>query len=63
MLLFTRLLRLTLALLFVGSLGACTVVPLGPPAVRIDAPPVYIETYPSYRYYGQPYYRPYYRRY
>lgn len=43
--------RLTLAALLLGGLNACTVVPAQPGAYGYyRSAPVYIETYPSYRY-------------
>ena len=42
------LVRLGLAAALLGSLAACTIVPAQPAAYR--APPVYVETYPVYRY-------------
>lgn len=53
--------RLILAAALLASLGACTVVPVQPGAYR--STPVYVETYPAYRYgytppgyYGNVYY-------
>ena len=58
-----KLIRLTLAAALLGSLSACVVAP--PQAVGYRAPPpVYIETYPTYRYgYPDPYYNGYGQRY
>lgn len=43
------LIRLSLAAALLGSLGACTVVPVYP-AGYYRAPPAYVETYPAYGY-------------
>ena len=45
------LIRLGLATVLLGSLGACTVVPAYP-AGYYRAPPAYVETYPAYGYPG-----------
>lgn len=52
--------RLTLAVALLGSLSACVVAPAQPVGYR--APPVYVETYPTYRY-VDPYYSGYGYRY
>ena len=44
-----KLLRLGLAIAALGMLGACTVVPVQPTGYY-RAAPVYVETYPTYRY-------------
>ena len=57
-----KFLRLGLATVLIGSLGACAVVPY--PAAYHRGPPAYVETYPGY---GQPsgtiYYNSGYRNY
>lgn len=46
-----RFLRLGLAAVLLGSLGACTVVPAYPSSGYYRAPaPAYVETYPTYGY-------------
>ena len=60
-----KLVRLSLAAALFASLGACTVVPVHPVGYRAP-PPVYVESYPTYRY-GYPsasvYYESDHRRY
>ena len=60
-----KLVRLSLAAVLFASLGACTVVPVHPVGYRAP-PPVYVESYPTYRY-GYPsasvYYESDHRRY
>ena len=60
-----KLVRLSLAAVLFASLGACTVVPVHPVGYRAP-PPVYVESYPTYRY-GYPgasvYYESGHRRY
>lgn len=48
-----RSLRLALAIILLGSLGACTVVPTYPVGYQ-RPPPAYVETYPAYPAYGYP---------
>lgn len=43
-----KFVRLGLAAALLGSLAACTVVPVQPVGYR--AAPVYVDTYPTYRY-------------
>ena len=50
----TTLTRLLVAASLIGSLGACAIAP-APPGYYRSGPPVVVETYPTYRYYGQPY--------
>ena len=47
-----KLIRLSLAAVVFAGLGACTVVPIHPVGYRAP-PPVYVESYPIYRY-GNP---------
>lgn len=50
----TTVTRLLIAATLIGSLGACAIAP-APPGYYRSGPPVVVETYPTYRAYGQPY--------